>query len=225
MGINGTPWAFDPNNPNPRTPDQQLEDYLKTLPPEQRAAYRRNHRMVLAGRRPVEAPAQQPAPRPAPQQPQVPMTPIERLAAVNQARLRQMAGGQQEERQPQAEQPAGQQAEQQAPRAPLDFIQEGILRAGLMRAQQSEDANRLIGKTEDAFRDENEARRDRADLERRMQHSKDMESMRQEGLLQRLQAMNDSAYEPPAPPRVGGPIGVWNPVTMQFDYTDRVQFG
>ena len=79
---------------------------------------------------------------------------------------------------------------------------------------------RMGDELEDAFRDENKSRVAQMREGRQMQHAKDIESMRQEGLLQRLQAMNMSAYEPR-----GGGIGVWNPVTQQFDYTDRVQFG
>jgi hypothetical protein len=76
---------------------------------------------------------------------------------------------------------------------------------------------------EEAFRDENDSRVAQARENKRMGFARDMEAMRQEGLLKRLQTMNDSAYEPPAPP--GGGIGVWNPITQQFDYTDRVKFG
>jgi hypothetical protein len=82
---------------------------------------------------------------------------------------------------------------------------------------------RMGDNVEEAIRDENDSRIAQARENKRMGFARDMEAMRQEGLLKRLQTMNDSAYEPPAPP--GGGIGVWNPITQQFDYTDRVKFG
>lgn len=83
--------------------------------------------------------------------------------------------------------------------------------------------DRMGDNVEGAIRDENDSRVSQARENRRMQHAKELEAMRQEGLLKRLQAMSDSPYGQPGP--AGGPIGVWNPVTMKFDYTDRVQFG
>lgn len=185
MGINGAPWAFDPNNPNPRTPQQQLEDYLKTLPPEERARYRRNQRQVLAGRIPADPPAQQPAPQPAAPAPQ-----------------------QQQ-----------QQQDQQEGQRPL--VLAPAMHVHMPEADERSPLERMGDNVEDAYRRENDSRVEQAREARRLGFARDMEAMRQEGLLQRLQAMNESSYEPAQRPQSGG-IGVFNPYTHQFEYGSQL---
>jgi hypothetical protein len=181
MGIEGIPWAFNPNErppaPNPRQQQlqaqQQLRRYLATLSPAERQRYLQNQQQVAAG---------PPAPQNAPQA------------------------------------PAGQQAQQPPPEVHFH----------VPRPSQDDRSplDRMGDNVEEAMRDENDSRVSQMREAKRMQHAKELEAMRQEGLLKRLQAMNDSQYgRPDAPSQQGGGIGVWNPITQQFDYTDRVKFG
>jgi len=117
---------------------------------------------------------------------------------------------------PAPQQPATRQAQQPPPVAPE-------LHVHVPRPDERSPHERMGDNLEEAIRDENDSRVAQAREDKRMGFARDMEAMRQEGLLKRLQTMNDSAYEPPSPP--GGGIGVWNPITQQFDYTDRVKFG
>jgi hypothetical protein len=113
--------------------------------------------------------------------------------------------------------PAGRQAQQPPP--------EVHMHVAAPRVDNRPPLERMGDNVEDAIRDENDSRVAQARENKRMGFARDMEAMRQEGLLKRLQAMNDSQYGRPDAPQQGGGIGVWNPITQQFDYTDRVKFG
>lgn len=84
-----------------------------------------------------------------------------------------------------------------------------------------------IDKTADAWKDENDSRVAQVREMRRLQHEKDMEAMRQEGLLRRLAAAQANAPESvfggtSYMPTPQGRLRVWNPQTQQFDSTDEV---
>ncbi|NBW20068.1 MAG: hypothetical protein EBR82_70065 [Caulobacteraceae bacterium] len=117
-----------------------------------------------------------------------------------------------------AQEPAQQQPAQQQPvvMAPEVHIHQ-------TRPDDRSPLERMGDNIEDAYRYENDSRVDQAREARRMSFAKDMEAMRQEGLLQRLQAMNDSPYQP-APENQGGPFGVFNPEAGRFDYYNRLRF-
>lgn len=88
-------------------------------------------------------------------------------------------------------------------------------------ADERSPLERMGDNVEDAYRRENDSRVEQAREARRLGFARDMEAMRQEGLLQRLQAMNESSYEPAQRPQSGG-IGVFNPYTHQFEYGSQL---
>lgn len=93
-----------------------------------------------------------------------------------------------------------------------------------------------IDNTMDAWKAENDSRVAQMREMRRMQHEKDIEAMRQEGLLRRLAAAQAGAPESVFPQDVnnqgmrykkdpGGMMRIFNPDTMQFDYTNEFRAG
>ena len=109
--------------------------------------------------------------------------------------------------QPAPQAPAGRQAQQPPP--------ELHMHVAAPRVDNRPPLERMGDNVEEAIRDENDSRVAQAREDKRMGFARDMESMRQEGLLKRLQAMNDSSYEQPAR-RQEGPIRVFDPVSGRF---------
>lgn len=124
---------------------------------------------------------------------------------------------------PQPAQPAPQ-AQQAQQQPPPEFRPEVHMHVAAPRVDTRGDLERMGDNVEEAMRDENDSRVSQMREAKRMQHAKELEAMRQEGLLQRLQAMNDSSYEQPAP-APGGPVGVFDPEAGQFRYYNGVRFG
>jgi|GEM_PF-2253498 len=97
----------------------------------------------------------------------------------------------------------------------------------------------IVDDVSKAWSDENDSRVAQAREMRRMQHETNIESMRQEGLLKRLAAMQQGAYQPEgyAPDQSevnnqglrynpnGGAMRVFNPNTLSWDYTDQIRAG
>jgi hypothetical protein len=118
-------------------------------------------------------------------------------------------------------QPAAEPAAQQQQQPQL--IANPELHVHVPRPDDRPPLERMGDNLEEAFRDENDSRVAQSRENRRMGFARDMEAMRQEGLLKRLQAMNDSQYDrPDAPSQQGGGIGVFNPNTRQFEYGSRL---
>lgn len=91
----------------------------------------------------------------------------------------------------------------------------------------------MAGQAMAAIQDENDSRVAQAREARRMQHEKDIEAMRQEGLLRRLAAMQQMYDAGPGEVNNqglrynagGGGMRVFNPNTMSWDYTDQIRAG
>ena len=85
----------------------------------------------------------------------------------------------------------------------------------------SSQANSLQGMISDvtaAHSQENQSRVIQAQAERQRQHEKELEAMRLEALIGRLQ----SEGQPYQAPRRGGAFQTFNPNTMDYDYSDRL---
>lgn len=92
----------------------------------------------------------------------------------------------------------------------------------------------MVNRTMGAIQDENDSRVAQAREMRRMEHEKSIEAMRQEGLLRRLAAMQQSYGDSPAGDvnnqglrynAAGGAMRVFNPNTLSWDYTNQIQAG
>lgn len=168
----------------------------------------------------AEAPQQSDPAQPA-AQPE--LTPIQRLAAANEQRLRQVQGG----NATQNAQDAPRRPE--APRAAPEAQQVNFLPDARQRAQDGRDRQQAriasqIAHVEGAFRDENDSRVAQAREAKRMEFSRDIERMRQEALLQRLameQSDNPRRFAPQSPLAVRS----WNPATGEWEYREPDENG
>jgi len=159
-----------------RVNDNQLRQYLHSLPEAERRKYIKDRKSVLG---------EQGQPPQQPQQPQLPTAQQNQHFAPNHA-------------------------------MPMH---------NYVAREQASALQGMIDKTSDAWGDELDSRVAQAREMRRMQHAKEVEAMRQEGLLQRL-AMMSQGMRPSGPtsyePDQGGALRIWNPVTQQYDRTNEV---
>ena len=183
--------------------------YLGTLPEDERKAYLRNRQAVRAGSRNAFAPPPAPARQPNRQPPQ------------------QNNGDQQALRFMLHAAAANPGHAPGRPPHPVSPEEQGLVLRG------------IVDDVSKAWSDENDSRVAQAREMRRMQHETNIESMRQEGLLKRLAAMQQGAYQPEgyAPDQSevnnqglrynpnGGAMRVFNPNTLSWDYTDQIRAG
>lgn len=142
-----------------------------------------------------------------------------RLSGALQAGIRRLPGQQraQFQPQPQQQQQPAERQEQQVSHMPTFHPPHPIT-----PGEQADVLGDMIDKTSAAWSNELDSRVAQAREERRMQHAKDIEAMRQEGLLRRLSAMQQPEQERPV---ASGLMRWFNPETGQWENTDRVHFG
>ena len=147
-------------------------------------------------------------------------------ARQEQAKEDERREREEEDRRRQQSQPATQQLPQQLPQQNQHFApNHAAPMHNYVAREQASALQGMIDKTSDAWDDELDSRVAQAREMRRMQHAKEIEAMRQEGLLQRL-AMMAQGMRPSGPtsyePDQGGALRIWNPVTQQYDRTNEV---
>lgn len=92
--------------------------------------------------------------------------------------------------------------------------------------QEGEDTlNDMSRRTEDAIAKENDSRVQQVREQDEREHEKEMERIRQQGALERLNAIHAQRQAPQSQPSEGSGLRHWNPQTMQWEYGNTMTIG